>query len=75
MLKPLYGFLSDGLVIIGVSEYWQMIFKGAVIVLAVLLNAVDYKKRRKSRVSTTPPTSSATLPSASAEPTAEKTVR
>lgn len=67
------GFLSDGLVIIGVSEYWQMIFKGAVIVLAVLLNAVDYKKRRKN----TPPTlttSLATVPSASAELTAEKTV-
>ncbi|QDP96658.1 ABC transporter permease [Microlunatus elymi] len=40
------GFLSDGLVIIGVSEYWQMVFKGAVIVLAVMLNAVDYRSRR-----------------------------
>lgn len=69
------GFLSDGLVIIGVSEYWQMIFKGAVIVLAVLLNAVDYKRRRKNRASPTPPTSSVTVPSASAELTAEKTVR
>ncbi len=32
------GFLSDGLVIIGVSSYWQTVFTGAVIVLAVLLN-------------------------------------
>lgn len=40
------GFLSDGLVIIGISEYWQMIFKGAVIVLAVLLNAVQYTARK-----------------------------
>ncbi|MCS4276849.1 erythritol transport system permease protein [Mycetocola sp. BIGb0189] len=40
------GFLSDGLVIIGVSEYWQMVFKGAVIVLAVMLNAVEYKSRK-----------------------------
>ena len=33
------GFLSDGLVIIGISSYWQTVFTGAVIVLAVLLNA------------------------------------
>lgn len=37
------GFLSDGLVIIGVSSYWQTVFTGAVIVLAVLLNSVQYK--------------------------------
>jgi erythritol transport system permease protein len=50
------GFLSDGLVIIGVSEYWQMIFKGAVIVLAVLLNAVQYKGRKAPVSSTATPT-------------------
>jgi erythritol transport system permease protein len=37
------GFLSDGLVIIGISSYWQTVFTGAVIVLAVLLNAVQYR--------------------------------
>lgn len=42
------GFLSDGLVIIGVSAYWQTVFTGAVIVLAVLLNAVEYRPRRKA---------------------------
>lgn len=36
------GFLSDGLVIIGVSAYWQTVFTGAVIVLAVLLNSMQY---------------------------------
>ncbi|WP_022731541.1 ABC transporter permease [Thalassospira lucentensis] len=36
------GFLSDGLVIIGVSAYWQTVFTGAVIVLAVLLNSLQY---------------------------------
>ncbi len=41
------GFLSDGLVIIGISSYWQTVFTGAVIVLAVLLNAIQYKGRRK----------------------------
>jgi erythritol transport system permease protein len=40
------GFLSDGLVIIGVSAYWQTVFTGAVIVFAVLLNAVQYRRRR-----------------------------
>jgi len=41
------GFLSDGLVIIGVSSYWQTVFTGAVIVLAVLLNSVQYKSKGK----------------------------
>ena len=36
------GFLSDGLVIIGVSAYWQTVFTGAVIVLAVLMNSLQY---------------------------------
>ncbi len=41
------GFLSDGLVIIGVSSYWQTVFTGAVIVLAVLLNSLQYGRRPK----------------------------
>ena len=40
------GFLSNGLVIIGVSSYWQTVFTGAVIVLAVLLNSVQYRGKR-----------------------------
>jgi erythritol transport system permease protein len=39
------GFLSDGLVIVGVSSYWQTVFTGAVIVLAVLLNSIQYGGR------------------------------
>lgn len=46
------GFLSDGLVIIGISSYWQTVFTGAVIVLAVLLNAIQYSRRAKKPVST-----------------------
>lgn len=46
------GFLSDGLVIIGVSAYWQTVFTGAVIILAVLLNAVQYRRRVKRPSST-----------------------
>lgn len=41
------GFLSDGLVIIGVSAYWQTVFTGAVIVLAVLLNTLQYRRHSK----------------------------
>lgn len=32
------GFLADGLVIVGVSTFWQIVIKGAVIVLAVILD-------------------------------------
>jgi erythritol transport system permease protein len=47
------GFLSDGLVIIGISSYWQTVFTGAVIVLAVLLNAVQYRRRVKPATGST----------------------
>jgi erythritol transport system permease protein len=52
------GFLSDGLVIIGVSAYWQTVFTGAVIVLAVLLNAIQYRRRVKLPGSTGGPSTS-----------------
>ncbi|MDN4490686.1 ABC transporter permease [Demequina sp. SYSU T00068] len=32
------GFLSDGLVLVGVSSFWQTVIKGLVIVLAVILD-------------------------------------
>jgi len=35
-------FLGAGLVITGVSSYWQTVFTGTVIVLAVMLNSVQY---------------------------------
>ena len=55
------GFLSDGLVIIGISSYWQTVFTGAVIVLAVLLNAIQYRRRVKRPSATdSPPTSQQT---------------
>jgi erythritol transport system permease protein len=51
------GFLSNGLVIIGVSSYWQTVFTGAVIVLAVLLNAIRYggRARKAAPASASPP--------------------
>ena len=42
------GFLSDGLVIVGVSAYWQMVFIGGVIIVAVMLNSINYSGRQDS---------------------------
>jgi erythritol transport system permease protein len=40
------GVLADGLVLLGVSEFWQMVIKGLVIVLAVVLD--QFQKRSAS---------------------------
>jgi erythritol transport system permease protein len=37
------GVLADGLVLLGVSEFWQMVVKGLVIVVAVVLD--QFQKR------------------------------
>jgi erythritol transport system permease protein len=37
------GVLADGLVLLGVSEFWQMVVKGSVIVVAVVLD--QFQKR------------------------------
>ncbi|MDT0187123.1 ABC transporter permease [Microbacterium sp. ARD31] len=60
------GFLADGLVIVGVSAYWQMVFMGAVIVVAVLLNTLQYGRRRRPAPAS--PTTPSVPPSASATP-------
>ncbi|WP_062017513.1 ABC transporter permease [Aureimonas sp. AU4] len=57
------GFLSDGLVIIGVSSYWQTVFTGAVIVFAVLLNSIQYG-RRPARTKAVPARTSQPAPKA-----------
>jgi erythritol transport system permease protein len=41
------GFLADGLVILGVSTFWQMVIKGAVIVLAVILDQAQQRVQRR----------------------------
>jgi erythritol transport system permease protein len=61
------GFLSDGLVIIGISSYWQTVFTGAVIVLAVLLNALQYRGRVK-RLDATDGQSASPQPGGKAQP-------
>src|SRR5215218_2657293 len=40
------GFLSDGLVIVGVSTFWQTAIKGAVIILAVILDQAQQRIKR-----------------------------
>ncbi|WP_141585147.1 ABC transporter permease [Actinomadura sp. WMMA1423] len=42
------GFLSDGLVLVGVSTFWQLVVKGTVIVLAVVLEQTQ--ERVKARM-------------------------
>ncbi|GAA1209174.1 ABC transporter permease [Rhodoglobus aureus] len=63
------GFLSDGLVIVGVSAYWQMVFIGAVIVIAVLLNSVQYGRRRRPAARAKSATKAATSTSNQEPPT------
>jgi len=41
------GFLSDGLVILGVSSFWQTVIKGAVIVVAVILDELQQRLQRR----------------------------
>ncbi|GII81272.1 ribose ABC transporter permease [Sphaerisporangium rufum] len=37
------GFLSDGLVLVGVSAFWQLVVKGSVIVLAVVMEQAQQR--------------------------------
>ncbi|MDP4505361.1 ABC transporter permease [Nonomuraea turcica] len=41
------GFLADGLVILGVSTFWQILIKGAVIILAVMLDQGQQRFKRR----------------------------
>ncbi|ROR93040.1 ABC transporter permease [Nocardioides aurantiacus] len=41
------GFLADGLVILGVSTFWQIFIKGAVIILAVMLDQGQQRFQRR----------------------------
>lgn len=53
------GFLVDGLVLVGVSVFWQQVIKGAVIIVAVAIDQIqqNLQKRRDLRrvTATTPP--------------------
>jgi erythritol transport system permease protein len=41
------GVLSDGLVMLGVSSFWQMVIKGLVIVAAVVLDQLQRRLQRR----------------------------
>lgn len=47
------GFLEDGLVIMGVSEFWKLVIKGAVIIAAVAIDAAQQQTRRSTRAKRT----------------------
>jgi erythritol transport system permease protein len=52
------GFLVDGLVLVGVSVFWQQVIKGAVIILAVAVDQLQQslqKRRAVKRVQVTSP--------------------
>ncbi|BCT78080.1 sugar ABC transporter permease [Sinomonas cyclohexanicum] len=51
------GFLAAGLTIVGISAYVQTVFTGAVIVLAVLLNGIQVRRRRRAKESAGSPPS------------------
>jgi erythritol transport system permease protein len=42
------GVLADGLILMGVSEFWQIVIKGVVIVAAVILDQMQQKYSRRA---------------------------
>lgn len=42
------GVLADGLILLGVSEFWQIVIKGLVIVLAVILDQLQQRYARQA---------------------------
>jgi erythritol transport system permease protein len=40
------GVLSDGLVLLGISEFWQIVIKGIVIILAVVVDQIQQRLQR-----------------------------
>jgi len=61
------GFLVDGLVLVGVSVFWQQVIKGAVIILAVAVDQVQQmlQKRRAVKKVQISSTSSGSRPGSS----------
>ena len=42
------GVLADGLILLGVSQFWQIVIKGLVIVLAVILDQLQQRYSRRA---------------------------
>jgi erythritol transport system permease protein len=47
------GILVNGMVLLGVSEFWQIVIKGAVIVLAVVVDQLQQRMKQQSLVEAT----------------------
>jgi erythritol transport system permease protein len=58
------GFLVDGLVLVGVSQFWQQIIKGAVIIVAVALDQLQQtlQTRRSAKAALSTPEPSQRTP-------------
>lgn len=41
------GVLNDGMIMMGVSSFWQMVIKGAVIIFAVIIDQIQREMQRK----------------------------
>jgi erythritol transport system permease protein len=41
------GVLTDGLIMLGISEFWQMVIKGTVIVLAVAIDQLQVRLQNR----------------------------
>ena len=65
------GFLSDGLVIVGVSTFWQMVIKGLVIIAAVALDQFQQNLNRTRKAPPPPPAKTSDRASAPSVPTTE----
>jgi len=52
------GFLVDGLVLVGVSVFWQQVIKGAVIIFAVALDQAQQRLSKRQKVDKILPTPS-----------------
>ncbi len=44
------GILADGLVMMGVSEFWQMVIKGMVIIIAVIIDQMQNRMQHKAAI-------------------------
>lgn len=59
------GFLVDGLVLVGVSVFWQQVITGAVIILAVAVDQIQQKLQKRRdlrRVATETPSTTISTP-------------
>lgn len=63
------GFLVDGLVLVGVSVFWQQVIKGVVIVFAVAIDQMQQtlQKRRALKKVATPAATSGAVPAISGQ--------